>query len=161
MKIKTIDIPSVGRRYDLTTESGNSFILIDYFSGYKEIYFLKNGETIGPIKLNEDESDQLAIILSGVFLKDFLEKRIDVIFRNIAIETIKIEENFKSIDKTIEELKFRTITQTYIIAIVRDEVPMVMPQPSEKILKNDVLVLLGSIEKIEKAKNYLKNLNLS
>ncbi|MCS7244902.1 MAG: hypothetical protein N2504_01040 [candidate division WOR-3 bacterium] len=159
MKIKTIDLPSIGRRYDFTTESGNSFVLIDYFSGYKEIYFLRNGETIGTIKLNEDESDQLAIILSGVFLKDFLEKRIDVIFRNIAIETVKIEENFKSINKTIEEIKFRTLTQTYIIAIIRNEISIVMPQPSEKVLKDDVLVLLGSIENIEKAKVYLKNLS--
>ncbi|MDT7879506.1 MAG: TrkA C-terminal domain-containing protein [Candidatus Hydrothermia bacterium] len=157
MKIKTIDIPSIGKRYDITTESNSKFVLIDYFSGFKEIYILKDNQTIGPIKLNSDEANQLAILLSRV-LKEFLEKRIDVIFQNLAIETIKIEEDFKSINKTIEELKFRTITQTYIIAIIRDEKPIVMPKPEEKILENDVLVLLGSIEDIEKAKIYLKNL---
>jgi K+/H+ antiporter YhaU regulatory subunit KhtT len=157
LKIKTIDIPSIGKRYDITTESNSKFVLIDYFSGFKEIYILKDNQTIGPIKLNSDEANQLAILLSRV-LKEFLEKRIDVIFQNLAIETIKIEEDFKSINKTIEELKFRTITQTYIIAIIRDEKPIVMPKPEEKILENDVLVLLGSIEDIEKAKIYLKNL---
>lgn len=157
MKIKTIDIPSIGKRYDITTESNSKFVLIDYFSGFKEIYILKDNQTIGPIKLNSDEANQLAILLSRV-LKEFLEKRIDVIFQNLAIETIKIEEDFKSINKTIEELKFRTITQTYIIAIIRNEKPIVMPKPEEKILENDVLVLLGSIEDIEKAKIYLKNL---
>ncbi len=157
MKIKTIDIPSIGKRYDITTESNSKFVLIDYFSGFKEIYILKDNQTIGPIKLNSDEANQLAILLSRV-LKEFLEKRIDVIFQNLAIETIKIEEDFKSINKTIEELKFRTITQTYIIAIIRNEKPIVMPKPEEKILENDVLVLLGNIEDIEKAKIYLKNL---
>ena len=157
MKIKTIDIPSIGKRYDITTESNSKFVLIDYFSGFKEIYILKDNQTIGPIKLNSDEANQLAILLSRV-LKEFLEKRIDVIFQNLAIETIKIEEDFKSINKTIEEIKFRTITQTYIIAIIRNEKPIVMPKPEEKILENDVLVLLGSIEDIEKAKIYLKNL---
>ena len=157
MKIKTIDIPSIGKRYDITTESNSKFVLIDYFSGLKEIYILKDNQTIGPIKLNSDEANQLAILLSRV-LKEFLEKRIDVIFQNLAIETIKVEEDFKSINKTIEELKFRTITQTYIIAIIRNEKPIVMPKPEEKILENDVLVLLGSIEDIEKAKIYLKNL---
>jgi K+/H+ antiporter YhaU regulatory subunit KhtT len=157
LKIKTIDIPSIGKRYDITTESNSKFVLIDYFSGFKEIYILKDNQTIGPIKLNSDEANQLAILLSRV-LKEFLEKRIDVIFQNLAIETIKIEEDFKSINKTIEELKFRTITQTYIIAIIRNEKPIVMPKPEEKILENDVLVLLGSIEDIEKAKIYLKNL---
>ncbi|MFZ8847327.1 MAG: cation:proton antiporter regulatory subunit [Candidatus Hydrothermia bacterium] len=157
MKIKTIDIPSIGKRYDITTESNSKFVLIDYFSGFKEIYILKDNQTIGPIKLNSDEANQLAILLSRV-LKEFLEKRIDVIFQNLAIETIKVEEDFKSINKTIEELKFRTITQTYIIAIIRNEKPIVMPKPEEKILENDVLVLLGSIEDIEKAKIYLKNL---
>lgn len=157
MKIKTIDIPSIGKRYDITTESNSKFVLIDYFSGFKEIYILKDNQTIGPIKLNSDEANQLAILLSRV-LKEFLEKRIDVIFQNLAIETIKIEEDFKSINKTIEELKFRTITQTYIIAIIRNEKPIVMPKPEEKILENDVLVLLGSIEDIEKSKIYLKNL---
>jgi TrkA domain protein len=157
LKIKTIDIPSIGKRYDITTESNSKFVLIDYFSGFKEIYILKDNQTIGPIKLNSDEANQLAILLSRV-LKEFLEKRIDVIFQNLAIETVKIEEDFKSINKTIEELKFRTITQTYIIAIIRNEKPIVMPKPEEKILENDVLVLLGSIEDIEKAKIYLKNL---
>jgi K+/H+ antiporter YhaU regulatory subunit KhtT len=157
LKIKTIDIPSIGKRYDITTESNSKFVLIDYFSGFKEIYILKDNQTIGPIKLNSDEANQLAILLSRV-LKEFLEKRIDVIFQNLAIETIKVEEDFKSINKTIEELKFRTITQTYIIAIIRNEKPIVMPKPEEKILENDVLVLLGSIEDIEKAKIYLKNL---
>lgn len=157
MKIKTIDIPSIGKRYDITTESNSKFVLIDYFSGFKEIYILKDNQTIGPIKLNSDEANQLAILLSRV-LKEFLEKRIDVIFQNLAIETVKVEEDFKSINKTIEELKFRTITQTYIIAIIRNEKPIVMPKPEEKILENDVLVLLGSIEDIEKAKIYLKNL---
>jgi TrkA domain protein len=157
LKIKTIDIPSIGKRYDITTESNSKFVLIDYFSGFKEIYILKDNQTIEPIKLNSDEANQLAILLSRV-LKEFLEKRIDVIFQNLAIETIKIEEDFKSINKTIEELKFRTITQTYIIAIIRNEKPIVMPKPEEKILENDVLVLLGSIEDIEKAKIYLKNL---
>jgi len=157
LKIKTIDIPSIGKRYDITTESNSKFVLIDYFSGLKEIYILKDNQTIGPIKLNSDEANQLAILLSRV-LKEFLEKRIDVIFQNLAIETIKVEEDFKSINKTIEELKFRTITQTYIIAIIRNEKPIVMPKPEEKILENDVLVLLGNIEDIEKAKIYLKNL---
>lgn len=157
MKIKTIDIPSIGKRYDITTESNSKFVLIDYFSGFKEIYILKDNQTIGPIKLNSDEANQLAILLSRV-LREFLEKRIDVIFQNLAIETIKVEEDFKSINKTIEELKFRTITQTYIIAMIRNEKPIVMPKPEEKILENDVLVLLGSIEDIEKAKIYLKNL---
>ncbi len=158
MKIKTIDIPSVGKRYDITTESNSKFVLIDYFSGFKEIYILKDSQTIGPIKLNNDEANQLAILLSRMFLKDFLEKRIDVIFQSLAIETVKIEEDFKSINKTIEEIKFRTFTQTYIIAIIRNEKPIVMPQPSEKILENDILVLLGNIEDIEKAKIYLRNL---
>jgi K+/H+ antiporter YhaU regulatory subunit KhtT len=157
LKIKTIDIPSIGKRYDITTESNSKFVLIDYFSGFKEIYILKDNQTIGPIKLNSDEANQLAILLSRV-LREFLEKRIDVIFQNLAIETIKVEEDFKSINKTIEELKFRTITQTYIIAMIRNEKPIVMPKPEEKILENDVLVLLGSIEDIEKAKIYLKNL---
>ncbi|MEO0224748.1 MAG: TrkA C-terminal domain-containing protein [candidate division WOR-3 bacterium] len=158
MKIKTIDIPSVGKRYDITTESNSKFVLIDYFSGFKEIYILKDNQTIGSIKLNNDEANQLAILLSRMFLKDFLEKRIDVIFQSLAIETVKIEEDFKSINKTIEEIKFRTFTQTYIIAIIRNEKPIVMPQPSEKILENDILVLLGNIEDIEKAKIYLRNL---
>lgn len=158
MKIKTIDIPSVGKRYDITTESNSKFVLIDYFSGLKEIYILKDNQTIGSIKLNNDEANQLAILLSRMFLKDFLEKRIDVIFQSLAIETVKIEEDFKSINKTIEEIKFRTFTRTYIIAIIRNERPLVMPQPPEKILENDILVLLGNIEDIEKAKIYLKNL---
>ncbi len=153
-----MDLPSIGRRYDFTTESGSEFVLIDYFSGDKEIYILKDNQAVGPIKLNEDESDQFAIVLSGVFLKDFLEKRIDVIFKNLGIETIKIDEKFKCINKTIQELKFRTITQTYIIAIIRDSKTIVMPDPSEKILENDILVLLGTIENIENAKKFLKDL---
>ncbi|MEO0143653.1 MAG: TrkA C-terminal domain-containing protein [candidate division WOR-3 bacterium] len=158
MKIKTIELPSIGKRYDFITESNSKFVLIDYFSGIKEIYLLKDGQTIGPIKLNEDEADQLAVILSGVFLKGFIEKRIDIIFKDLGIENVKIEEDFKCINKTIGELKFRTITQTYIIAIIRDEKPIIMPEPSEKILLNDIVVLLGNLENIEKAIKYLKGL---
>ncbi|MEO0202840.1 MAG: TrkA C-terminal domain-containing protein [candidate division WOR-3 bacterium] len=158
MKIKTIDLPSIGRRYDFTTNSNSNFILIDYFSGIKEIYLIKENNTVGPIKLDEDEADQLAVILSGVFLKGFIEKKVDIIFKDLAIENVKIEDNFKCINKTIEELKFRTITKTYIIAIIRNEKPIVMPQPSEKILLEDIVVLLGNFEDLQRAINYLKML---
>jgi CPA2 family monovalent cation:H+ antiporter-2 len=70
---------------------------------------------------------------------------------SMSTETLFIEPNSKAVGKTIGELQLRTKTGVSIIAITREDSTNVNPGPETVIRDGDVLVLLGSPEKIDQA----------
>src|SRR5688572_6377907 len=73
-----------------------------------------------------------------------------------ATETFIVPENSPAADKTIGDLKLRTNTGVSVIAAIHDGNTEINPGPEATISADDVLVLLGTPENIERAiENYL------
>jgi CPA2 family monovalent cation:H+ antiporter-2 len=66
-------------------------------------------------------------------------------------ETVQVDPDSPAVGKTIGELKLRTITGVSIIAIIQEGEANVNPGPETAINAGDVLVLIGTPEKVDQA----------
>jgi CPA2 family monovalent cation:H+ antiporter-2 len=71
--------------------------------------------------------------------------------KSASTETLVVEDDSKTVGKTIGELKLRTRTGASIIAITRDGHSQINPGPETRLEADDVLVLLGSSDQIDRA----------
>jgi CPA2 family monovalent cation:H+ antiporter-2 len=71
--------------------------------------------------------------------------------KSASTETLFVEPDSMAIGKTIGELKLRKVTGVTIIAITRDGRTEINPGPETTIQAEDVLVLLGGAEQIDRA----------
>jgi len=70
-------------------------------------------------------------------------------------ETIRIPENSPVLDKNLGELDLRGQTGATIIAVVRDGETRISPGAGYRLKAHDTAVLLGSVEAIEKAVEFI------
>jgi CPA2 family monovalent cation:H+ antiporter-2 len=70
---------------------------------------------------------------------------------SVATETAQLEPGAPAVGKTIGELKLRTMTGVSIIAIIQEDEANVNPGPETVINAGDVLVLIGTPEKVDQA----------
>jgi CPA2 family monovalent cation:H+ antiporter-2 len=66
-------------------------------------------------------------------------------------ETMFIEKNSPAIGKTLRELEIRARTSATVIAVVRDGQSEINPGPNFSFAAEDIVVLFGSPQEIEKA----------
>ena len=66
-------------------------------------------------------------------------------------ETFIVDPDSPAVGKTIGELKLRTKTGVSIVAIIHEGNAEINPGPESVIREDDVLVLLGSPEKVDAA----------
>ncbi|HRH41869.1 MAG TPA: cation:proton antiporter [Pyrinomonadaceae bacterium] len=66
-------------------------------------------------------------------------------------ETIKLNENSPAIGKNLGELDLRQATGATLIAVVRGDDTKIGPGANYKLQENDILILFGKPEKIERA----------
>ena len=71
-------------------------------------------------------------------------------------ETVKLDENSPIIGKNLGELDLRNTTGVTLIAVIRNSVTEINPGADYKLHDGDILVLLGSAEKIEEAIDILQ-----
>ena len=71
-------------------------------------------------------------------------------------ETIKLNENSPAIGKNLGELDLRQATGATLIAVVRGDDTKIGPGANYKLQENDILILFGKPEKIERAVKILQ-----
>ncbi len=160
MRIESFEIPGVGKRYEFHTRHGDVFVLIERLDGKKELSILKDDEVVATVELDSEEANQLALILAPSFITDFLDKKIDVIFKNIAIDSFEIRKGFFAVGKSLKELQLRNKTGASIISIMRKGEIITNPPPDTVIMEGDIVVMIGNKEEVEKAQKYLATGNL-
>jgi CPA2 family monovalent cation:H+ antiporter-2 len=74
-----------------------------------------------------------------------------------ATENIRLDENSPVVGKTLGELNLRSETGTTLIAVVRGEETKIAPGAGYKLQAEDILILFGKPEKIERAKEILQS----
>ncbi len=160
MEIRSFEIPGVGKRYEFKTKKGEIFVLIEKLDGSKELSILREGEVIATIELDKEEANQLALILAPSFITDFLDKRIDVLFKDVAIDSFELKEGFFAVGKSLRQLQLRNLTGASIISIMRGNEIITNPPADIELHAGDVLVIIGRKEELQKAQNYLTKGNL-
>ncbi|MBM7690624.1 voltage-gated potassium channel [Peribacillus deserti] len=69
--------------------------------------------------------------------------------RSYGIEEVKLVKDSPFINKTIGELRIRSEYGVMVLAIVREEEMNSNPEPEEKLLENDIIVIFGSDKELK------------
>lgn len=147
MKIKTGDLPGIGKRYSFITAKGDNLVLILHQTGFRELYYFKESDEDEPdftIKMTDEEARQIGTILLGADYQPVTDDHIELLIKNIRIEWVKVTANSELANKTIIDSRVRSKTGATIIAIQRGDEMIGSPDVNEVILAGDILMVVGN-----------------
>ena len=153
MKVKTSDLPGIGKSYALETAEGSRIVIVIHHKGHREIFYFKDPDQDEPdtsLTLNDEESRQISTILLGIDYQPVADDRIELLLKSVRIDWFKVEAGSFVADKTILEAQIRTHTGTTIIAIQRNDKMIGSPDIHEKIIPGDTLMSIGTREQTQK-----------
>ena len=151
------DLPSVGKKFVLKTSSNATLTIIIYLSGRREVYYedQKSNERI-VFSLTDEEARKISPILGGTYFRPTVIDQLQAaLTKGVNIEWVRVPKTSQITGKVIKELDIRKITNTSIIAIVSGNETIPNPSPSTKISADDVLVVIGTPENINKLRELI------
>ncbi|MFO8084358.1 MAG: cation:proton antiporter regulatory subunit [Desulfobacterales bacterium] len=153
MKVKTSDLPGIGKSYAIETAEGSRIVIVIHHKGHREIFYFQDPDQDEPdisLTLNDEEARQISTILLGVDYQPVAEDRIELLLKSVRIDWFKVEPGSFVAEKTILQAQIRSHTGTTIIAIQRGDKMIGSPDIHEKILPGDTLMCIGNREQTQK-----------
>lgn len=147
MKVKTSDLPGIGKRYSLNLAEGDHIVLILHQNGYREIYHFADADADEPewtMKMTDDEARQIGAILMGADYQPVSDDRIELLLKSIRIEWLQVSADSELANRRIIDSQIRKKTGATIIAIQRGDQMIGSPDVNETILPGDVLMVVGN-----------------
>ena len=151
-------LPGVGRRYEFVLDGGMKLCIVSTRDDHYIVStFDRDDPDVGRtlFELDEDEAVTMAEILGApriaVKLAD-LSREVP----GLASEQIEIAPGSKFDGKTLGDTQMRTRTGSSVVALVRDDRVLASPEPSQDLVGEDVLVVIGTNEGISKARAILE-----
>ena len=149
MKIKTGDLPGIGKRYSFETAEGDNLVVILHQSGYREVYHFAGSDEDEPdiiIKLSDTEARQLGTLLLGVDYQPVADDRLELFLKSIRIRWVQVSPDSELANRSIIDSRIRAKTGATIIGIQRGEEMIGSPDIDEVILPGDTLMIIGNQE---------------
>ena len=130
-------LPGVGHRLDLHDEDGATVSAIRRKDGTLELHHGSHITILGPI-----EARALGVLASGhLVLKPELLARTATVLGGLEFDWITVPAHARAVGRSIEELAIRRRTGVTIVAILRGSLPVVDPDPQQRIEAGDELVV--------------------
>lgn len=156
--IKEIDLPGIGRKFQVTTRSGDKLVIVIHDDGRREIHHFDHEDpedSISMVTLDDTEARRISSIIGGmVYMPQALES-VDVAFDDMVFEWYKVEPSARAIGKTIGDLQIRQNTGAMIIAILKKEEKIITPGPDQKIPEGATLVVIGDRKQVKRCKELI------
>ena len=142
------DLPGIGRRYDLRDADGNDVSVIVHHSGRRDVYGQRSVHHDLDLMLafTDDQARRLGAILSGAYFTPAVVSQIESVVGGLLIDWVTLRADSPSVGSSIAALDVRGRTGMTIAAILRDDVPLLAPEPDEVLSVGDRLVVIGRPE---------------
>lgn len=153
IRIEKVDLPGIGVRHDLATESGGRLGVVWYRDGERElaIYDADDPDSCRvAIPITEDEAEALADLFGASVAVSRLTKLSEET-DGLYTEKIEVTTDSPFAGRTLGDTKTRTRTHVSVVAIIRDRKVIPSPTPTEKLVVGDVVVAVGTREGLDAA----------
>ena len=149
MKVKTSELPGIGKSYSLQTAEGGRVVVIIHHHGHREVYCFKDADQDEPdftFMLADEEARQVGTILLGVDYQPVTDDRVELLLKSIRVDWRKVHPGCPLAGKSILQSQIRKNTGSTIIAIQRGDRILGSPDIHEVIEPGDVLMCIGTRE---------------
>lgn len=157
--IRETDLPGIGRKFLIETQSHDRLTVVVHDDGKRELYhhyYDDPDETISMITLNDNEARSVAGILGGMVYRPKALENMEIALNDMVIEWCKVEPHYKAVDKTIGQLEVRKKTGVSVIAIIeKDNTKIINPGPDNVIHEGATIVLVGERNQIKSGKSLI------
>ena len=146
MDVKEVLLPSMGVRYEFTSQHGERIGIIARRGGHFEVvlYGRDDPDSARPVfRLTDEEADAVAQILGAPRIAErFTELTREI--PGLEAGQIAIRPGSAFVDRPLGDTRARTRTGASIVAIVRNHEVLASPGPSEMLRAADVLIVVGT-----------------
>lgn len=152
MKIRTAELPGIGKKISFITAEDSKIVLIVHHTGKRDLYFFEdadNDEADFMINLNADETRELGAQLLGAMYQPVDTDKMKMFKHQIIIEWLEIGEKSDLVDSTIGDSRIRTRTGASIIGIVKKDDLIAVPDIDVTLHKGDTLMVVGKKDQID------------
>ena len=144
-KVTETDLPGVGVRFDLQTDSGRAVGVVAHQSGRRDLVVYDDRDidrASESVELTEDEGHTLGELLGGSPVLEHLD---DAVHRleDLVISWVKISPKSSLAGQTLAEAVLRTRTGAGVVALVSDSGSIPIPAGTERLESGDTAVVVG------------------
>ncbi|GAA3767012.1 cation:proton antiporter regulatory subunit [Microbacterium kribbense] len=146
MRIEKVDLPGIGIRHDLITESGRRLAVVRYRDGERELALYDADDPDSckeSLRISEDEAESLADLFSASLAVSRLTKLTEET-DGLYTDKIALPSDSPFIGRTLGDTKTRTRTHVSVVAVIRDRRVIASPTPDEMLHEGDVIVSVGT-----------------
>lgn len=145
---RRVHIRGVGDQYDFIDESGQHLAVLSRYDGSCEMQHPAGPPT--GIQLSAATTRSLAAALGGhVAIPPELIERWHHVVGGLTFDWTRLESDSPLVGRSIEALQIRKQTGVTVVAILRGSVPLVAPDPAERLAAGDELVVVGQAGDVE------------
>lgn len=153
MGFSSRDLPGIGTKYEMDTESGDKVSMIYMEKGGVQLYVSsKGGLDTASAELNPVEARRVGNVLTGaVFEAD--EEEICVVFSALSDLSIKVHTyrlGAKTAGKCLSDLQVRSETGSTVVAVNRGGKSMVNPPSDYCFETGDSVLVIGDSGQLKK-----------
>jgi len=157
MRVQEVDLPGVGRKFTIQTQSGDEIVIVVHHSGRRQMLYYEGGvgdEPVAALDLTDEEARELGAILSGVLFYPELTGAASTRVNEQTIEWGDIAAD-RLVGQRLGDL---TLPEgAHILAISRGGILLPNPVPDGRLQAGDTLVLAGTRRAVDALKTQLVN----
>lgn len=157
MEVTEVLLPGVGVRYEFTAASGHIVGIVARRDGEFDLVRFRRSdpdaaETL--FSLDSQQAEALADILGAPrIVERFADLSREV--PGLASATIDLPRGSRFDGQTLGQTRLRTLTGVSIVAVVKEDLVVPAPPPDEILLGGHSLVVIGTAQGIERARDVL------
>lgn len=157
--ISEINLPGVGRKFQVETLSGDRLVIVIHDDGQRELYHFtrKNPDRAASVlRLTDGEARQIAGIVGGLTYVPKALPSTEVVLEDLVLEWFTIEPGAECRGKTIRELEVRTQTGASIVSLIEENrTTRTNPEADTILNEGATLILAGDRRSIARLKRLL------
>lgn len=145
-RIEKVDLPGIGVRHDIVTESGRRVGVVSHRDGERDLTIFDIDDpdaSSDSISMSDDEAAALADVLGGSVMLSSLASLAEDI-AGIYVEKIELPIDSPFAGRPLGDSKTRTRTHVSIVALSRDGTVIPSPTPSDVLYAGDIIVAVGT-----------------
>ncbi|CAG7657612.1 cation:proton antiporter regulatory subunit [Paenibacillus allorhizosphaerae] len=154
MNVREIELPGIGKKFEVITKSKDKIVVIIHDDGRRDIYYFDQDnfeEAIANTSFDDAEARQIAAIIGGMTYAPKALETIEMAFDDLVIEWFKVQNGAEAAQQTIGQLNIRQSYEVNVVAIIKQKnyKEIHTPGPETLLEEGDTVIVSGQRKQVK------------